>query len=70
VRFIDEYKQMFGVEPICRTLTQSGWPIASRTCRAACRRLPSARARRDVWLSGQIRQIGSVALADRKIGQA
>jgi putative transposase len=57
VRFIDELKQVFGVEPICRTLTQHGWPIAASTYRAACRRMPSARARRDGWLVGQIRRV-------------
>ena len=55
--FIDEHKHVFGVEPICRTLTAHGWPIASGTYRAAVRRLPSARARRDAWLSEQIRRV-------------
>ncbi|GAA4264341.1 hypothetical protein GCM10022255_117090 [Dactylosporangium darangshiense] len=55
--YIDEHKHLFGVEPICRALTQFGWPIASSTYRAACRRLPSARARRDAWLCEQIRRV-------------
>ncbi|WP_372472176.1 IS3 family transposase [Jidongwangia harbinensis] len=38
-------------------LTQFGWPIASSTYRAVCRWLPSARARRDAWLSEQIRRV-------------
>ncbi len=57
MNYIDEHKHQFGVEPICRTLTSSGWPIASSTYRAACRRLPSARARRDAWLTEKIRQV-------------
>ncbi len=57
MRFIDEHKQVFGVEPICRTLTKHGWPIAASTYRAAVRRLPSARARRDGWLAEQIRRV-------------
>ena len=55
--YIDEHQHLFGVEPICRTLTQHGWPIASGTYRAYRRRLPSARARRDAWLAEQIRRV-------------
>jgi putative transposase len=57
VTYIDEHKHLFGVEPICRTLTQHGWPIASGTYRADRRRLPCARARRDAWLAEQIRRV-------------
>jgi putative transposase len=57
VRFIDEHKHVFGVEPICRTLTGHGWQIAPSTYRAGCRRLPSARARRDAWLVEQVRRV-------------
>jgi putative transposase len=57
VSYIDEHKHLFGVEPICRTLTSFGWPIASSTYRAACRRLPSVRARRDAQLAEQIRRV-------------
>jgi putative transposase len=52
VSYIDEHKHLFGAEPICRTLTSFGCPIASSTYHATCRRLPSARARRDAWLAG------------------
>lgn len=38
-------------------LTQFGWPIASGTYRAACRRLLPTRARRDAWLSEQTRRV-------------
>jgi putative transposase len=57
VTFIDEHRHLFGVEPICRTVTEHGWQIASSTYRAACRRLPSARSRRDAWLAEQIRRV-------------
>jgi putative transposase len=57
VRFIDEHKQVFGVESICRVLTEHGWPIASSTYRAALTRMPSARARRDTWLADQIARV-------------
>ena len=29
--FISEYKECFGVEPVCRVLTASGWQIAPGT---------------------------------------
>jgi putative transposase len=54
VRFIDEHRQVFGVEPICRVLSDYGWQIASSTYRAARARPPSARARRDAVLARQI----------------
>jgi putative transposase len=57
VSYIDEHKHLFGVEPICRTLSAHGWPIASGTYRAHRRRMPSARARRDAWLVAQIRRV-------------
>ena len=55
--YIDEHKHLYGVEPICQALTQFGWPIASSTYRAARRRLPSARSRRDEQLAAQIRRV-------------
>jgi putative transposase len=45
---------VFTVESICRVLTEHGWPIASSTYRAAIKRLASARARRDDWLTAEI----------------
>jgi putative transposase len=57
VSYIDEHKHLFGVEPICQALTQFGWPIASSTYRAVCRRQPSVRSRRDAVLAGQIRRV-------------
>jgi putative transposase len=57
VRFIDEHRTVFTVESICRVLSEHGWPIASSTYRAAIRRLPSARARRDLWLTAEIARV-------------
>lgn len=47
MKFIDEHREVFGVEPICRVLTEHGCPIASSTYRAAKSRPVSARERRD-----------------------
>jgi putative transposase len=54
VRFIDEHKGVFGVEPICRVLSQHGAAIAPSTYYAAKSRPPSARAVRDVALKAEI----------------
>jgi putative transposase len=53
VRFIDEHPQ-FGVEPICRVLTEHGWPIAASTVRAFRNRPASLRQRRDEELTEEI----------------
>jgi putative transposase len=57
VRFIDEYKGVFGVEPICRVLTGHGAPIAPSTYYAAKARLPSSRAVRDEQLKAEITRV-------------
>ena len=54
MKFIKDHKHMFGVEPICRVLSQHGWLIAPSTYYDAVRRSPSARSRRDEQLKGQI----------------
>lgn len=58
IRFIDEYRDQFGVEAICRILgaTQCGF-ITSRGYRAAKARQASARAIRDELLIQEIRRI-------------
>jgi putative transposase len=56
VKFVDEHPQ-FGVEPICRVLTEHGWPIAASTVRAYRSRPASARQRRDEELCEHIRRI-------------
>jgi len=57
VRFVDEHKSVFGVEPICRVLTQHGAPIAPSTYYAAVSRPPSARAVRDAQLKTEISRV-------------
>jgi putative transposase len=57
VRFISEHKHRFGVEPICRVLTQHDWPIAPSTYYDAVSRAPSARARRDELLKAAIARV-------------
>ena len=58
IRFIDEHRDQFGVEAICRVLsaTECGF-ITSRGYRAAKARPPSARALRDEVLLPEIRRI-------------
>jgi putative transposase len=57
VRFIDEHKDVFGVEPICRVLTQHGAPVAPSTYYAAKSRPASARAVRDARLKAEITRV-------------
>ena len=51
-RYIDEHRDIFGVEPICRTLA-----IAPSTCYAARTRPPSARAIEDEKLKVKIERV-------------
>jgi putative transposase len=51
-RYIEEHRDRFGVEPICRALQ-----VAPSTYYAAKRRPPSARAVRDAELAGKIRSV-------------
>jgi len=55
--FTGEHKEVFGVEPICRVLTQHGAPIAPSTYYAARSRPPSARAARDARLRDEITRV-------------
>jgi putative transposase len=57
VRFTDGHKARFGVEPICRVLTEHGCPIAPSTYYDAKDRPPSARARRDEQLRAAITRV-------------
>jgi hypothetical protein len=66
VRFIDEHKSVFGVEPICRVLTEHGAPIAPSTYYAAVSRPPSARSVRDAGLKAEIRNSRPVHPAARR----
>lgn len=64
-RFIDDHKQRFGVEPICRVLTGHGVRIAPSTYYATKTRAPSARKVRDAELVDHIERI----FADRTKGR-
>ncbi|MBO2458105.1 IS3 family transposase [Actinomadura violacea] len=55
--FIDAFKKVFGVEPICRVLSEHGTKIAPSTYYAAKSRPASARAERDAWLKTEITRI-------------
>jgi putative transposase len=57
VRFISEHKDRFGVEPICRVLSQHGCQIAPAAYYDAARRVPSARAVRDEQLKAAISRV-------------
>jgi putative transposase len=55
--FISKHKDAFGVEPVCRVLTASGWQIVPGTYYAAVKRPPSARAVRDAQILAEIRRM-------------
>ena len=57
VAYIDQYKNQFGVQPICDVLAETDAPIAPSTYYAALDRPPSARSRRDEELTEEIRRI-------------
>lgn len=63
MKFIDEHRhdvfegQVFGVEPICRVLSEHGCQIAPSTYWAAAKRPPSRRAVRDAEILTQIRRV-------------
>ncbi len=50
IAFIDDHRERFGVEPICRVLTEHGCKIAPNTYWVAKKRPPSTRAVRDAEL--------------------
>ena len=57
MRFISEHKGVFGIEPICRVLSEHGCPIAPSTYYDAAGRPPSARALRDEQLKAAITRV-------------
>ena len=57
IAFIDAHRERFGVEPICRVLTEHGCKIAPNTYWVARRRPPSKRACRDAELVVEIRRV-------------
>src|SRR5215210_618514 len=54
IAFIDAHRARFGVEPICRVLSEHGCKIAPNTYWVARKRAPSPRAIRDGELVGEI----------------
>jgi putative transposase len=65
VAFIDSHRDRFGVEPMCRVLTEHGVAVAPSTYYAAKSRAPSARVVADAELLVEIRRVHS----DPKIGR-
>jgi putative transposase len=57
VAYIDEHRGQFGVQPICRILTEHGVAIVPSTYYAAKKRPASARAVRDAWLTAEITRV-------------
>ena len=55
--FIDQHRSRFGVEPICRVLSEHGCKIAPNTYWAAKKRPPSKRAVRDAELVVEIQRV-------------
>ena len=53
IAFIDAHREVYGVEPICRVLTEHGTPIALRTF-SGTRGRSSARTERDERLKADI----------------
>ena len=57
IGFIDTHRERFGVEPICRVLTEHGCKIAPNTYWVARKRGPSKRACRDAEVVVEIRRV-------------
>ena len=57
VGFIDEYKSRWGIEPICKVLTEHGVKIAPQTYYSHKKRGPSARSLSDARLYEQIEAV-------------
>jgi putative transposase len=57
VEYIDDHKQEFGVEPICRVLTEHGCTVSSSTYYDARNREQSTRSVRDEELTTEIARL-------------
>jgi putative transposase len=57
IAFIDAHRARFGVEPICRVLTEHGCKIAPNTFWVAKKRPPSKRSLRDAQLAVEVRRV-------------
>jgi putative transposase len=62
VAFIDAHRERFGVEPICRVLSEHDRKIAPNTYWVAKKRSPSARAVRDEVLKVDVKRVHHEAL--------
>ena len=67
VAFIDDHKDRFGVEPICRVLTEHGCKIAPSSYYAAKKWLPSARAVRDAKVLEHVRRVHASPQIGRRL---
>jgi putative transposase len=65
VAFVDDHRDRFGVEPICRVLTEHGVPIAPNSYYAHKVRAPAARTLRDQVVLAQIVRVHT----DPKLGR-
>lgn len=65
VAFVDDHRERFGVEPICRVLTEHGIKIAPNSYYAHKLRAPSARTVRDAQVLAEIVRI----FTDPKVGR-
>ncbi|MCU1373119.1 MAG: hypothetical protein JWO68_405 [Actinomycetia bacterium] len=65
IAFIDEHRERFGVEPMCRVLSKHGLHVAPSTFYAAKTRPPSKRAVEDAELLVEIRRV----FEDRRRGR-
>ena len=65
IAFIDDHRDRFGVEPICRVLTEHAVQVAPSGYYAFKQRGPSARALRDVQVLEHIRRVFN----DRRLGR-
>ena len=67
VEFIDDHKERFGVEPICRVLTEHGCKIAPSSYYAAKKRPLSARARRDAVVLEHVQRVHASPTIGRRL---
>lgn len=67
IAFIDEHRETFGVEPMCRVLSEHGLHVAPSTYYAAKTRPPSARALRDEQLLIEIRRVWTERRKGRRL---
>ena len=57
IAFIDDHREAYGVEPICRVLPIAPSTYHAHVARRADPAKGSARARRDAWLRVEIRRV-------------